>query len=144
MKYLLGVVLLVLTQSSIAADYSGYRDTVERVKQNNGIELILFKKMTDENTEHFSIRNLTSDTIKDVKGNLIYRQMTGEVITTQFFSIDATLAPGAAKLTSIPSFDQKQQYSFHLNFDPRGLPPGVKAFMVELADISYQVVSPAE
>ncbi len=135
------VSLLTITDRVSAADISGYRDTAERVQKNKGIELVLFKKMTEAKMEHFSVRNTTSRPVSDISGYIIYKDMYGEQITSQPFEINATLVPGAAKLTSITSFDQEQKYSFHLNFDPRGIPPGVIPFMVELADISYKVIS---
>ena len=138
---LLLVSLLTITDRVSAVEISGYRDTAERVQQNKGIELVLFKKMPEAKMEHFSVRNTTSQTVSNISGYIIYKDMYGEQITAQPFAIDATLVPGAAKLTSIASFDQEQKYSFHLNFDPRGIPPGVTPFMVELADISYDVVS---
>lgn len=125
----------------LAAEISGYRNSVERVIDNKGIELVLFKKMTDANIEHFSVRNTTSKTISNIMGNIVYRDMYGNQITTQSFMIDETLVPGEAELSSISSFDHKQEYSFHMNFDPRGLPPGVKPFMVELSGISYDVIT---
>lgn len=135
------IALSCMSTQILAAEISGYRDSVERVIDNKGIELVLFKKMTDANMEHFSVRNTTSKTISNIMGNIVYRDMYGNQITTQSFIIDETLVPGEAELSSISSFDQKQEYSFHMNFDSRGLPPGVKPFMVELSDISYDVIT---
>ncbi|MEM6998941.1 MAG: hypothetical protein AAF419_03775, partial [Pseudomonadota bacterium] len=59
---------------------------------------------------------------------------------SQPFTVATTLKSGGAKLSSIPSFDQNYAYSFHLNHDPRGMPPGVQAFMVQLANIQYEVI----
>ena len=139
-----GILLIAMScifTQIFAAEISGYRDLTERVVDNKGIELLLFKKMTDKNMEHFSVRNTTSKTISNIKGTIIYRDMKGNQITSQPFTINETLVPGEAELTSISSFDQNQEYSFHMNFDPRGLPPGVKPFTAELADISYRVVN---
>ncbi len=135
------IVTSCLSTQIFAAEISGYRDTNERVIDNKGIELLFFKKMTDANMEHFSVRNTTSKAVSNITGNIIYRDMYGNQITSQPFVINEILAPGEAELTSISSFDQNHEYSFHMNFDPRGLPPGVKPFMAELADISYKVIN---
>ncbi len=122
-------------------DVSGYRDSVENVQANKGIELLLYKKMTDENMEHFSLRNTNSYPVKNIKGVINYKTMEGEVFHSQEFTINQTIAPGAAKLTSLNSFDQKGEYSFHMNFDPRGVPPGVIAYMVDLKILSFEPVN---
>jgi hypothetical protein len=129
-----------LNQAFAGVEISGYRDKEERVKHNGGIELLLFKKITDSNMEHFSIRNTSDKVVRNITGKLVYINMQGEVITTQPFSVLETLQPGESELSSIPSFDQNNKYSFHLNHDPRGIPPGVEAFMVKLDDVQYEIV----
>ncbi len=138
----LSVLFLVITMNQAFADVeiSGYRDNAERVKANSGIELLLFKKMTDSKMEHFSIRNTSDNVVKNITGELVYKTMEGEVITSQPFTVTETLQPGEPELSSIPSFDQDYKYSFHMNHDPRGIPPGVQAFMVELTNINYEIV----
>jgi hypothetical protein len=66
--------------------------------------------------------------------------MEGEEFQRQAFTINDTIEPGAAELTSIKSFDQEGKYSFHMNFDPRGVPPDVIAYMIELEIDSYDVI----
>ena len=122
------------------AEISGYRDSVERVQKNKGIELLLYKKMTEDTMEHFSVRNTNNKSVKNINGILIYKTMEGEVFHQQEFVIEKTLEPGTARLTSIPSFDQEGRYSFHMNFDPRGLPPGVIPYMVEIDILGYDIV----
>ena len=140
-RFLLPSVFYLFALVNVAqAEISGYRDSVERVQKNKGIELLLYKKMTEDKVEHFSVRNTNSQSVKNIKGILIYKTMKGEVFHQQDFIIEKTLEPGAAKLTSIPSFDQEGRYSFHMNFDPRGLPPGVIPFMVEIDISGYDII----
>lgn len=137
---LLSLLISLPAGNALAGQFSGYRDLEERVKANRGIELLLFKKMTDSKMEHFSIRNHSDNTVTNITGKLVYMTMEGEVITSQAFTVTETLVPGEAELSSIPSFDQEYAYSFHLNHDPRGIPPGVQAFMVKLEEVDYEVV----
>lgn len=137
---LLSCLLLQSLPLYAGENFSGYRDNRERVEANQGIELLLYKKMTEATMEHFSLRNTTSNTISNIKGKLIYKTMEGEVFHQQAFTVAETLPPGAAELTSINSFDQKGEYSFHMNFDPRGIPPGVTPYMIEIVISDYTIV----
>lgn len=139
---LISFLLMQSLPLSAGGNFSGYRDSNERVDANHGIELLLYKKMTEATMEHFSLRNTTSNSISNIKGKLIYKTMEGEVFHQQEFIVAETLAPGAAELTSIKSFDQKGQYSFHMNFDPRGIPPGVTPYMIEIVIQDYTIVEP--
>ena len=79
-KFTLAIAALLLTQICHGAEISGFRDNVERINDNKGIELLLFKKMTDENMEYFSVRNMTELTITDISGNIVYMDMRGNRI----------------------------------------------------------------
>ncbi len=134
--------LLLSFSINLMADneVSVYRDNAENIQSNKGIELLLYKKMTDAKTEHFSLRNTNSFPVKNINGVINYTTMEGEVFHSREFTIDAQIAAGGAKLTSLESFDQKGEYSFHMNFDPRGVPPGVIPYMIDIRILSFESI----
>lgn len=81
-------------------------------KENAGIKLVLFVKNGPEFNESISLKNTTQNTIKDLTFLLFYKTMDGEIFNYRVITFDDVLPPGFAKMKTIRSFDQEQNFKY--------------------------------
>jgi len=104
-------------------------------KGNAGIKMVLFVKNGSEFNESISLKNKTQNTIKDLTFILFYKTMDGEIFNYRVITFDEVLSPGFAKMKTIRSFDQEQNFKYYKS-DGYNYPK----FDVELRVLSYDII----
>ena len=108
-------------------------------KANAGIKLVLFAKAGHELNETISLKNTTQNTIKNLTLILFYKTVDGEQFDYRIVSFDETLPPGIAKMKTIPSFDQEQNFMYHKTKGTAYERNYYTLFSVEMSVLSYDI-----
>lgn len=109
-------------------------------RNEKSVSLAFFEKSFSEFEESVSLKNNTSQTIKNIKGLLLYYDMGGNPISYQFIELEDILMPGMAKLKEIESFDQNQKFTYAYGKDNDYTKRNYTQFMVEFRLLDYEVI----
>jgi len=91
---------------------SNIKNNFSASKNRNSVSLTYFAKQGSEFNESVSLKNNTNQTIKNIKGLLLFYNMNGTPISYQYIEVKDLLMPGMAKLKVFKSFDQNQKFSY--------------------------------
>lgn len=109
-------------------------------KTKSSVSLAFFEKQGAEFKESVSLKNNTSQTIKNIKGLLLYYDMNRNPISYQYVVLDDLLMPGMAKLKEFRSFDQNQKFVYAYGKDSDYSKTAYSQFFVEFRLLDYEVV----
>ena len=109
-------------------------------KTKSSVSLAFFEKQGAEFKESVSLKNNTSQTIKNNKGLLLYYDMNRNPISYQYDVLDDLLMPGMAKLREFRSFDQNQKFVYAYGKDNDCAKATYSQFFVEFKLLDYVVV----
>jgi S1-C subfamily serine protease len=109
-------------------------------KDKSSVSVAFFEKIGYEYVESISLKNNTNQTIKNIKGLMIYFDERGNQISYSYIELEDILMPGMAKLKQYRSFDQNQLFYYKEGNTSIYTKEGKNFFTIEFRLLDYEVI----
>lgn len=89
------------------------KSKIKVIKSFDGIVMTRFDKYYSEKYEHLSLKNNTSQIVKNIVGILVYKDMDNEITDFKFIAPDEIILPGLAKNIELESLNKTDRYHYY-------------------------------
>lgn len=109
-------------------------------KNQNSISVSFYEKLGGDFDESISLKNNTNQTLRNIKGLMIYKDDNGNQISYNYIELEEVLMPGMAKLNIYDSFDQNQLFYYKYGNTNIYSKSNKNPFTIEFRLLDYEVI----